>query len=173
MGFRKYDYLRTKLITVKFWAKHSDLYLLTYNILFVSKEEAMYFWGAISYVGVGLLEREVQIIKIRQSVRTLSLSIILFGFITYSFYTATLTSSMTVLEAPVQIKSFSDLLKYEFKSYTSKGTIFETIIKSAKPGTDLYDVYQQDMKNNPKAFGRQIMAEIEANPKSTAIIALS
>ena len=87
----------------------------------------------------------MHIVKTRQSVRTISLVIILFGFVKYSFYTATLTSSMTVLEPPIQIKSLSDLLKYQFKSYTSERTIFEQLLREADPGTEMYDIFHKDM----------------------------
>ena len=102
----------------------------------VSPKESLSFLGAVSYISTGLLQKEIEISKSKQSVKVLSLVIVVFGFVMFSFYSATLTSSMTVLEPPIQIKSLADLTKYQFKAYTSKGTIFEQLLKTAKPGTD-------------------------------------
>ena len=91
------------------------------------------------------------------------------GIMTKAYFNlAILTSAMTVLEPPFEIKTMNDVLKYGISIMTSKDSYLERIVKYSRPGTPLYDIYHKDMKNNPKAFlsTGDLFSEVLTNPRS-------
>ena len=140
---------------------------LTLSSWFVGNEkDSIGLLGGIGFVGMAWIHREYKVAKTRNSVRIAALSIALFGWTCFSCYEAILTSSMTILEKPPQIKTLSDVIKYGFTTVTVKGTVYENIARGAKHGTELYDVYNQIMKNNPNAFlnSRDAINQVSSNP---------
>ena len=130
--------------------------------------EQMDLLEAIGYVGMGWIQRENYIPKRLLSVKVLSFTIIMFGWACFSSYSATLTSAFTVLDKPIEIKTFGDLLRHGFNTMTTNGSIYENLVREAQPGSELYEVYEHDMRLNPRAFmdNDNILKEIQKNPRS-------
>ena len=86
------------------------------------------------------------------SSRTLFLTSAVSTYLLYVHYSAYLiaTSTSGIREMPV--KSFRDALSGGYQVYVVKNTADHGILKYARPGTPMHDVYYNSMEDNPDVF---------------------
>ena len=86
------------------------------------------------------------------SSRTLFIISTMSTYLLYVHYSAYMTATTTtgIKESPV--KSFKDVLSGGYQVFVAKNTADHGILKSAKPGTPMHDVYYKTMDDNPDAF---------------------
>ena len=79
--------------------------------------------------------------------RLLTLTVSMFTFLFFAYYSTDITSEMTSGSPEIPIKSFQDVLHYDYQVITNT-PYFEYLLSSAKPGTAKNIVY----KNNHKVM---------------------
>ena len=108
--------------------------------------------NAIGLVMIALLQRDYHINKSKSSVRLLFVVTCLSTYMIFAYYSAVLTSSMTVLEPQNQLKSYNDIITYSYNMLVLRGSNFETFLKESKPPSIFHEIYEKRIKNNPVAI---------------------
>eukprot|EP00095_Tigriopus_kingsejongensis_P003977 maker-scaffold310_size212938-snap-gene-1.21 protein:Tk03977 transcript:maker-scaffold310_size212938-snap-gene-1.21-mRNA-1 annotation:"hypothetical protein BRAFLDRAFT_85341" len=117
------------------------------------------FLNGVALAGLILLQRDYEMMKTRLPTRILFLFTCATGFVLFSFYTAVLTTNMTVLLAPHRIKSFQDVLGTDYKVVTTQNSAMHSALRDTDPGTSLNKLYESKMRGNPSAFTTQKSTE--------------
>ena len=86
------------------------------------------------------------------SSKILYLTVGLCTYVIFALYSADLTTMMTVGSHEPSIKSFSDVIKYDFNVMTHKATSWHGILKKSLPGTAMSQVYNEKMDGNPNSI---------------------
>ena len=82
----------------------------------------------------------------RTSTKILLLSTCILFYVIFAFYTAVLTSEMTVLPAPFTVESLSDVLAYDFDiAVWDQDFVYENLAASA-PETVKWEVFNKKIK---------------------------
>ena len=68
------------------------------------------------------------------------LSLCLCSFVVFSFYSAVLTSLMTLNDAGISINSFDDVIRLDLKMLSMATTAETNVLINSKPGTALHKV---------------------------------
>lgn len=108
--------------------------------------------NGMAFVVIAMLQREYPISRVKASTKILVLVVFYFSFLFYAYYTAVMTSAMTVLEPAIKIRSFYDVRENGIQTVTLKGSSIETQLQEAPPDSPLYEIYHEDMLDNPDAF---------------------
>ena len=83
--------------------------------------------------------------------RLLTLTISMLTFLLFAYYTTDITSEMTSGAADIPIRTFDDVVHYDYKVVTT-APYFENIMVTAKPGTAMNTVHnnQFELRDNSK-----------------------
>ena len=73
-------------------------------------------------------------------------------YLIYAYYVSDLTAAMTSKPRGHPVKSFNDVIKGDYKILVKDATAQFSQLKSSAPGSAKYQVYQDQIKSNPKAF---------------------
>ena len=73
-------------------------------------------------------------------------------YLIHAYYVSDLTASMTSKPRGHTVKSFNDVIKGDYKILVKDATAQFSQLKSSAPGSAKYQVYQDQIKSNPKAF---------------------
>ena len=73
-------------------------------------------------------------------------------YLIYAYYVSDLTAAMTTKPPGNPVKSFNDVIKGDYKILVKDATSQFTQLKNSAPGSAKYQVYQNQIKGNPKAF---------------------
>ena len=95
--------------------------------------------------------------------RLSTLTISMLTFIAFAYYTTDITSEMTSGAAEIPIRTFDDVVHYNYKVVTH-GNYYQNLLKRAKPGTAMNTVYKnhfEKKKNIIEAF-----EEVVKDPKT-------
>eukprot|EP00095_Tigriopus_kingsejongensis_P001288 maker-scaffold359_size197282-snap-gene-0.29 protein:Tk01288 transcript:maker-scaffold359_size197282-snap-gene-0.29-mRNA-1 annotation:"hypothetical protein" len=103
----------------------------------------------------------------KHSSRMLLLTIGMFSFVVFSFYTALLTSTMTVKSDGHHITNFEDVPRLGYELLVMKSSFFESTLKLAQPGTLLYKLWRS-AKEDTVEF-QTIFDALRARQKSVVL----
>ena len=73
-------------------------------------------------------------------------------YLIYAYYVSDLTATMTSKPRGHPVKSFNDVIKGDYKILVNNATAQFSQLKNSAPGSAKYQVYQDQIKSNPKAF---------------------
>lgn len=132
--------------------------------------EPFSFLNGLALVSVILFQRDYSLMKMKMTTRILFYITCTSSFLFFAYYTAVLTSSMTVQPEATPIASFRDIIGTDYQLTTIENSAMSDAILLSKAGTPLKTLYDTTMANNPKAFKENMLSEkIEAlileNPK--------
>ena len=109
----------------------------------------------ISGVGLALMfmgQQRFTLCLRSSSSRILFFTVGLCTYILFQFYAADLTTHMIVGSKEHSIKSFDDVIRYDYNVITLKATSWHGILKRALPGTGMSQVYEEKMAGNPNSL---------------------
>ena len=87
----------------------------------------------------------------RNSTKLLFILSTLSAYLLYIHYTAYLTAASTS-EKEIKINSFSDVISRDYKVAVYDHGVYYDILRHAKPGTTMHDMYHKTMKKRSSAF---------------------
>ena len=119
------------------------------NSLHISYEsESFSFVNGIGVALMFMVQQNYTLSLRSISSRILYLTVGLCTYVIFSLYSADLTTMMTVGSHEPSIKSFGDVMKYDYNVITNGATSWHGILKAALPGTAMSQVYKK-MDGNP------------------------
>ena len=121
----------------------------TNNLHINDDSESFGFMNGIGVAFMFLVQHNYMLSVRSVSSRILHLTVGLCTYLIFSHYSADLTTMMTVGSHEPSIKSFSDVIKYDYDVITYKATSWHGILKTALPGTAMSQVYNEKMDGNP------------------------
>ncbi len=86
------------------------------------------------------------------SSRMLLITVMGYSLVALSYYEGMLTSFMTSKSTSLEFNSFSDSLDLGYQVITVRGSLHETDLKVARPGSGRHKIYQRTMRDNPEVF---------------------
>ena len=81
--------------------------------------------------------------------RILTLTVSTITMLFFVFYTGDITAAMTSGPAKIPIKTFADVIAYDYQVVTGSG-YFENILRTARPGSPMHEVYTTRFLGNMK-----------------------
>ena len=82
----------------------------------------------------------------RISTKILLLTTCILFYVIFAFYTAVLTSEMTVMPAPFTVESLRDLLKYDYDIAVWDGDFVYEYLAASPPGSAQSEVFSQKIE---------------------------
>ena len=73
-------------------------------------------------------------------------------YLIFAYYVSDLTAAMTAKPPGNPVKSFNDVIQEDYKILVTGSTSQLAQLKNSAPGSAKYQVYQDQIKGNPKAF---------------------
>lgn len=99
-----------------------------------------------------------------QSTRILFFLSAITAYLLYIHYTAHLTATSTTAKKS-QISSFTDVMRGGYQVSVLENSAYHDLLRYAKPGTAMYQVYQNTMKNRPGVFFQaQYLVDVDDLP---------
>ena len=83
-------------------------------------------------------------------------------YLIFAYYGAVLTTTMTVTPKEPSIKSFDDVIRYEYNVIVAGSTSYHDLLKRALPGTGMHKIYYDTMEGNPDSFIPSTKAAVSA-----------
>ncbi|TRY72054.1 hypothetical protein TCAL_17138 [Tigriopus californicus] len=125
--------------------------------------EPFSFLNGVALVSLILFQRDYSLMKTRLTTRILFYITCTSSFLFFAYYTAVLTSSMTVQPQATPIASFRDIIGTDYKLTTIENSAMSDAILLSKVGTPLKTLLDTSMADNPKSFTENLSSEqIEA-----------
>ena len=120
---------------------------LSYYIIARKKNVKFTLGDTFAFVLLIVAQRDLNHSKASKCVKIAFLSNVLFGFLTYSYYTAFLTSLMAVEPRKLRIRSFQDVLDGDRSVYFLKATAQEDLLKYSPKDSAMHKVYLKSIQN--------------------------
>ncbi len=116
--------------------------------------------NAVAVVSVAMIQREYYLVTRRKTTKILFTVTGLFAFFMFTFYSAVLTSLMTVAAPSLQLRSFADVINLGLTVFVWKDSAPAHYMSQAKEGTAQNKVYR-DMKKRGQSSLANDQKEIE------------
>ena len=110
-------------------------------------------WGFSNSVGlvvVTLIQLQYPVFIKRSSLKIIYLSVCLFSYLVFEFYTADLTSRLTVIPPEVSIGTLSQALNLGYKIVVEDNTVLEIVLSTAPEGTSFHTAWNDVILPNPE-----------------------